>query len=288
MTAFKPIIGILAVLIVSAALAWAGAQGSVVFNDLPLFFLCACVGFILHWLVFIPSYWFQTEHYFDLTGSVSYVATLALAVYAVPEIGLRSLVLSVLIMIWAVRLGAFLFLRVIKAGEDRRFRTIKTLFFRFLFTWTLGGAWVFITMAAALAAVTSNQQSGFDVFLVAGLLCWIIGFAIEVIADRQKSQFRATPGNKEKFITTGLWSVSRHPNYFGEILLWIGIAIIALPTLQGWQFVTLVSPLFVILLLLKVSGVPMLEAIAETRWGSDPAYQSYKASTPAVFPRVLR
>jgi steroid 5-alpha reductase family enzyme len=111
-----------------------------------------------------------------------------------------------------------------------------------------------------------------------------VGFSIEVIADRQKTAFRKNPENAEKFISSGLWSVSRHPNYFGEIILWIGIAVIALPVLAGWQWVTLVSPIFVSFLLLKVSGVPMLENNAESRWGNDPAFRKYKENTPTLIP----
>jgi steroid 5-alpha reductase family enzyme len=186
--------------------------------------------------------------------------------------------------VWAVRLGSFLFIRVKKAGQDRRFTQIKTKFFRFLLTWTLGGTWVFITMASGLAAMTSQSQSPIDAFLIIGAAMWALGFVIEVIADRQKTRFRKDPANADKFISSGLWSISRHPNYLGEIILWIGIAVIALPVLSGWQWVTLISPIFVSFLLLKVSGVPLLENNAESRWGDDPEFRQYKARTPSLIP----
>lgn len=106
-----------------------------------------------------------------------------------------------------------------------------------------------------------------DLFAMIGFLIWVFGFAFEVIANSQKRKFSADPQNKGRFIQTGLWSRSRHPNYFGEIMLWLGIAIIALPVLQGWQWVALISPVFVTLLLTRVSGVPMLEKKADTKWG---------------------
>lgn len=282
----KPIIGIVAILAVSSAIALAGSQGSIDANDLPLFVVCASVGFVLHWLVFIPSFIFQTEHYFDLTGSISYVATIAVAYLFHPSMDARSLVVCALIAIWAMRLGSFLFRRVKRDGKDRRFDEIKKKFFRYLFTWTLGGAWVFITMAAGLAVITSANQLALDAFFYAGLGLWALGFGIEVIADRQKSVFRSDPKNKEKFISEGLWSISRHPNYFGEIVLWLGVAVIALPTLVGWQFVTLISPIFVALLLIKVSGVRLLEQSGMERWGDDPAYQDYVARTPSLVPFI--
>lgn len=280
----RSIIGIAVAVTLSLLIAIAGSNNSTLYDGMPIFMLCASVGFVLHWLGFIPAYLFQTEHYFDLIGSISYVATVALAFALAPSFGTRGLVVATLICVWAVRLGSFLFIRVKKAGQDRRFTQIKTKFFRFLLTWTLGGTWVFITMAAGLAAMTSQSQSPVDGFLVVGATLWVIGFGIEVVADQQKTAFRKDPANAEKFISSGLWSISRHPNYFGEIILWIGIAVIALPVLEGWQWVTLVSPVFVSFLLLKVSGVPMLESNAESRWGNDPEFRQYKAKTPTLIP----
>ena len=286
MIAWKTIIGILTILLVSAIVAFAGSQGSVAISTIPLFAICASVGFILHWTVFIPSYLLQTEHYFDLTGALSYISTITLAAYLHPLLDLRGLIICVLISIWAVRLGSFLFMRIKRAGQDRRFIESKTRFWQFLYIWTMGGAWVFITMAAGLAAITSMTQRPLGIFAIAGVFLWLVGFSIEVVADRQKTKFRQLPENADHFITSGLWAYSRHPNYFGEILLWLGITVIALPTLVGWQYVTLISPIFVALLLIKVSGVRLLEADAKDRWGSDPNYQYYVNNTPVLVPFI--
>ncbi|MEC8994979.1 MAG: DUF1295 domain-containing protein [Pseudomonadota bacterium] len=286
MIAWKPVIGILTILVVSAIVAFAGSQGSVAISTIPLFAICASVGFILHWAVFIPSYLLQTEHYFDLTGALSYISTITLAAYLHPLLDLRGLIICVLISIWAVRLGSFLFMRIKRAGQDRRFIESKTRFWQFLYIWTMGGAWVFITMAAGLAAITSMTQRPLGIFAIAGVFLWLVGFSIEVVADRQKTKFRQLPENADHFITSGLWAYSRHPNYFGEILLWLGITVIALPTLVGWQYVTLISPIFVALLLIKVSGVRLLEADGKDRWGSDPNYQYYVNNTPVLVPFI--
>jgi steroid 5-alpha reductase family enzyme len=119
-----------------------------------------------------------------------------------------------------------------------------------------------------------------------GFLIWVFGFAFEVIADSQKSRFKADPANEGKFINTGLWARSRHPNYFGEIVLWIGVAVIAFPVLQGWQLVTLISPVFVTLLLTRISGLPMLERRADETWGGQEDYEAYKGRTPVLIPRL--
>ncbi len=272
--------------VIGFLVALASSQGGALVAGIPVFGLSVGLAFLIQWLVFIPSYWYQTEKFFDLTGSLTYISITIMAVSVSPVIGGRSLLLASLVIIWAVRLGSFLFGRIQKAGKDDRFDELKPSFFRFLNVWTIQGLWVTFTAAAALVAITSSSRTELDVFAIVGFLVWVLGFAIEVIADSQKSRFSADPANKGKFIQTGLWSRSRHPNYFGEILLWVGIAIIALPVLQGWQWVAMISPLFVTLLLTRVSGVPLLEKKADTKWGGQEDYENYKKRTPVLIPRL--
>ena len=171
-----------------------------------------------------------------------------------------------------------------RQGSDSRFNVMKHKFAWFLFTWTVQGLWVLVTASAALAAITSADDKNFGLIGFLGLLVWVLGFSVEVISDEAKRKFRSQEENKDRFISSGLWAISRHPNYLGEILLWTGVAIIAIPALSGWSFVTLVSPLFVWLLLTKISGIPMLEKKADRRWKGDSEYERYKASTPVLFP----
>ncbi len=275
-------------LLFGVGIGWAGSQGSAMVGGLPLFAIAGLVIYLIHWLVFIPSYAYQTEHYFDLTGSIAYLSALATVLILHPALNTRGLVLCLLIAVWSIRLGSFLFVRVKRAGSDTRFDEIKVNFFRFLFTWTLSGTWVYVTMAAGLAAASSARATEFDAHFFIGVMLWLAGFAFEVIADTQKTRFRAEPANEGKFITSGLWSISRHPNYFGEIVLWLGIAVIAFPALSGWQSLTLISPLFVMFLLTRVSGINMLERAGKKRWGDDPDYQTYLDSTPALVPYLGR
>ena len=240
--------------------------------------------FVIQWLVFIPAYAFKTERYYDLTGSLTYTSVMVIALLAVDSLTLRTVLLAALVIIWSLRLGLFLFSRISAAGGDSRFEQIKIAPLRFFKVWTLQAVWVTFTAAAALLAMTSNQQAPFGAITALGVLLWVLGFAIEVIADQQKSRFRSNPDNANAFISTGLWSFCRHPNYFGEIWLWVGIALIALPVLEGWRVVGLLSPVFVALLLIRGSGIPLLERAAEEKWGSTEAYQQYKASTPRLFP----
>jgi len=275
----------LIVILVGLGVALAGSQGGASALGVPIFALSVGLAFLIQWLAFIPAYLQQNERFFDLTGSITYISVTIIAVLLSPVVDGRSILLLALVVIWAARLGTFLFRRIRKAGKDARFDEIKPSFIRFLTTWTLQGLWVTFTLAAALAAITTTTRKELGVFAVIGFLVWVFGFSTEVAADAQKSRFRANPENKGKFIHTGLWARSRHPNYFGEIVLWIGVAIIALPVLRGWQWVTLISPVFVTLLLTRISGVPMLEKRADEKWGGQEDYEAYKARTPVLIPR---
>ena len=275
-------------LLLAGAIAWAGSQNGVTVGGLPLFALAATYAFVVQWIVFVPSYMAQTEHYYDLTGSLTYLTLIIATLLSAGSFDSRSIVLTLLVSAWSLRLGSFLFLRIKRQGVDQRFDTIKPSLTRFLMAWTLQGLWVFLTLSAALAAMTTTAPTPLGPAGFVGMALWAVGFAIEVVSDRQKRLFRQDPANAGRFITTGLWAWSRHPNYFGEIVLWFGIALIALPSLAGWQYVTLISPLFVYLLLTRVSGIPPLESRAEQRWGNDPKYRDYKARTPVLFPHTSR
>ena len=279
MTQSKSLIGIAVSLIIATLILLAGSQGSLSLQGLPLFAVCGAIGFILHWAIFIPSYAFQTEHYFDLTGSISYIATVIVAVVFNPSLDIRDLIICAMILVWAVRLGSFLFWRIKKDGQDKRFIVMKTKFTWFLLTWTLGGLWVLVTMAAGLAALTSNTTVELGILGCVGIVLWLFGFTVEVVADNQKTQFKKDLNNRDRFIATGLWSWSQHPNYFGEITLWLGLTLLTFPVLSGWQLVTLISPIFVYFLLTQVSGIPTLDRLAKQKWGSDSDYAAYVQTT---------
>ena len=282
------LIGILVSLVIGGLILQAGSQGSIQIYGLPLIVICGAIGFILHWTIFLPSFAFQTEHYFDLTGSLSYISTVIAALYLNPNLDIRDLIICAMILVWALRLGSFLFWRIKKDGQDKRFILMKTKFTWFLMTWTLGGLWVLVTMAAGLAAMTSNTSIALGPMAYLGIALWVTGILIEVAADSQKTKFRKNPDNRDRFITTGLWAWSRHPNYFGEITLWLGLALVALPVLSGWQLATMISPIFVYVLLTRISGIPLLERLAQKKWGSEPEFIAYTESTPALILRKPR
>ncbi|MBN1485278.1 MAG: DUF1295 domain-containing protein [Chloroflexia bacterium] len=278
------LLSIIVVVLAGLGIAWAGSQGSSTAFGIPVFALAVGLIFMIQWLAFIPAYLLQTEKFYDLTGSLTYITVTIIAVVLGPNLDGRSMLLEMLVLIWAGRLGLFLFRRIQKAGKDARFDEIKPSFLRFLSTWTLQALWVTFTLSAALAAITTTTRRELGWFALAGALIWLVGFSIEAKADAEKSRFRADPKNKGKFIQSGLWARSRHPNYFGEIVIWIGVAVIALPILRGWQWVTLISPVFVTLLLTRISGVPILEKWADEKWGGQEDYEAYKERTPVLVP----
>ena len=252
-------------------------------------FNAVILAFLIQWVAYIPAYTFQTEKFYDLTGTLTYL-TVVWFTYMLSnsagELKIGNLILALLISIWAVRLGSFLFLRIHKAGEDKRFRTIKPSASQFFMTWTLQGFWVSICSMCALTAISSEVGVVVNVFFYIGFALFLIGFSIEVIADNQKNTFRSLEENKDKFIATGLWAKSRHPNYFGEIMLWTGIALIALPSLSGTQYLTLISPVFTYILLVHISGVRMLEDMGNKKWGHLEEYKNYKDKTPRIIPKL--
>ena len=244
------------------------------------------LAFLIQWVAYIPAYIFQTEKFYDLTGSLTYLTVIWFVFFSsnnLSGLNIQNLIVVTLISVWAIRLGTFLFGRIHKDGEDKRFRTIKTSASQFFMTWTLQGMWVSICTMCAITAISSSQGIIANALFYLGLAFFIIGFAIEVVSDQQKSAFRAIPENKEKFITSGLWSKSQHPNYFGEILLWSAIALLSISSLNGTQYLTLISPIFTYVLLVYISGVRMLDDMGNKKWGHLEEYKEYKRNTPTLF-----
>ena len=238
--------------------------------------------FLIQWLVFVPCFILRTEKIYDLTGSFSYVFAIIFVLYNSSQ-SIPSLILGAAIIFWAVRLGLFLFFRIKKAGEDKRFKEIKQSPTRFFLAWSLQGMWVSICSLCALTAIASKSGVVENIYFYTGLIIYIAGISIEIIADKQKTRFRSLEKNKDTFITSGLWSKSRHPNYLGEILLWFGISVMSISSLSGFQYITLISPVFSYILIVYVSGVRILEESGREKWGHLDSYKEYIKKTPVLF-----
>nr|XP_054767679.1 uncharacterized protein LOC129274953 [Lytechinus pictus] len=238
----------------------------------------------IQWSLFLIAAYFKTEKFYDLAGSGTFLLLATQSLRWGGTYFLRQRIQTGLVSVWATRLGLHLFSRILSDGFDRRFNKAKnqpSLFFVF---WTLQALWIFVTLSPSIALNGVKRDEPLGVRDYIGWGTWAVGFLMEVIADRQKSVFKANPANAGKFINTGLWSISRHPNYFGEILCWLGLYVSASSSLTGWQHLTAISPIFVTLLLTKVSGIPMLEKYGLKKWGSDPSYQNYLRKTAVLVP----
>ena len=263
---------------------------SIEFSGVNLVSYLLVITFVIQWIAYIPAFIFKTEKFYDLTGSLTYIATILFALYATgsfQNVQIGNLIIGIAIIVWALRLGSFLFMRIHKDKKDGRFDSIKTSFSQFFMTWTLQGMWVFICSSAALIAIANPTGAVINIVFIIGLMMFMVGFVIEVIADNQKTAFRSVPENKDLFINEGLWARSRHPNYFGEITLWTGITVMAISTFEGMNYLAIFSPIFSYLLLNYVSGVRMLEYRGHKKWGHLEEYNAYKKSTPKFIPRVF-
>ena len=266
-------------------------NNSIMLNGYSAVMYCAvmCIG--MQWLAWIPASIGKTERFYDLAGGLTYLAVVGFSLWAGAQSeppSLRELIISVLVVIWSLRLSFFLYFRIHRTGKDGRFDQLKTSPIRFLVPWTLQGLWVFLTMVVVIV-INSQADSAppLGIWDAVGLFVWVLGFGIETIADQQKTAFNTEPTNQGKWIESGLWSYSRHPNYLGEILLWTGIAFFGISCFTGLERVAWISPIFIYILLTKVSGTPILDKRALEKWGDDPLYQKYRESTPALIPRLF-
>ncbi|MEO0617597.1 MAG: DUF1295 domain-containing protein, partial [Pseudomonadota bacterium] len=191
--------------VLGAFVGWAGSDGGDTFNGWPVFAICAALAYGVNWLVFIPSAAAKTEKFYDLTGGLTYLTVILVAVALSSEMDVRARLVAAAVVIWAMRLATFLFRRISKDGKDGRFDGIKGRPARFLMAWTLQGLWVLLTAAAALAVITGGNKQPLGIVGYVGIAVWALGFGIEVIADWQKSRWRENEANRGKFIDVGLW-----------------------------------------------------------------------------------
>ena len=276
--------------LIFAGIAFTFTYSIAIATNLDIVIDAVLLAFIIQWILFIPAYLLQTEKFFDISGSITYISVVSYCFfnnYDLENLNIGNVILSIIIIVWALRLGSFLFIRIKKAGEDIRFREIKKSPTRFFMTWTLQGMWVSMCLLCVLTALSSYSGIIVNNIFYIGLMIFISGFIIEVLADHQKTVFRKNIDNKDKFISSGLWAYSRHPNYFGEILLWLGIAVMSFSSLEGFQYFTLISPIFVYILLVYISGIRMLENQANKKWGHLDSYKEYLKNTPRLFFRIF-
>lgn len=266
---------------VGIALALLAGRTSQHVLSVPLPLACVAIAFGMQWVAFVPAALTKSEHFFDLWGATTYLVCIATAGLISASLTGRDALLIAFVAIWALRLGTFLFTRVRRQGGDSRFDEIKQSAPRFFLAWSLQGLWVSVTLLAVVLSIGAREQVPLGLSDLLGAMLWLVGFSVERVADKQKREFRRS-NSKLPFISTGLWAWSRHPNYFGEIVLWTGLAIMSSASMTGLSWLGLVSPFFVFLLLRYGSGIPILEERCDQKFGNSAAYQTYKKNTPLL------
>lgn len=195
---------------------------------------------------------------------------------------LPPLLLTVMVIAWALRLTIYLLIRIIQMGRDVRFDGVREHFWPFFKFWLGQGIAVWLIMLPV--TLWFRAPGSWTKWMTAGWTIWIAGLTLETVADAQKFVAKRRPNGASRWMDTGLWKYSRHPNYFGELLCWWGVFVFGAGTYQGWQWAGIIGPITITYLLLKVTGIPTLEASANRKWGSEPAYQAYVQRTNRLLP----
>lgn len=192
--------------------------------------------------------------------------------------------MTLLVVIWGLRLGLFLLMRILQWGEDRRFDNMRGNLGRLAVFWIFQAVWVWTVSLPVTIVNASDQNPSLQASDIIGWIMWSIGFSLEATADQQKLVFKSSPGSRGKWCNVGVWKYTRHPNYFGEIFLWWGIFISSIPVLKGADWLVVIGPVFLTLLLLFLSGIPLLEDSADKKFGSVEDYRLYKKVTSPLIP----
>ncbi|XP_064455518.1 uncharacterized protein LOC135366650 [Ornithodoros turicata] len=245
---------------------------------------CALIDIGIQWGFFVISAVLRTDLLFDIIGSFAFILLALVSYHWGSVYSLRQQLQTWMVVIWALRLGLYLFARRLRHGKDWRLDKARGRKRKFFLYWTLQALWVFMALLPTLLLNTCHRNISLSIRDYIGWSLWGLGFCFEFLADHQKAVFRSIPENEGKFISTGLWSISRHPNYFGEILLWFGLYLSASSVLRELQFLSVLCPVLQLLLITRVSGIPPLEEEGYRRWGNDPAYHEYLRNTSLLLP----
>ncbi|KAK3440595.1 hypothetical protein EUGRSUZ_B00875 [Eucalyptus grandis] len=241
--------------------------------------LTAIVTVVYQALFFVVTALLKFDKVTDFAGSTNFVIIALLTLIVKGTWHFRQVVLTILVVIWGLRLGLFLLMRILNWGEDRRFDEMRSNLGKLAIFWIFQAVWVWTVSLPVTVVNASNRDPSLQARDVVGWIMWLLGFLVEAVADQQKLNFKNSPENRGKWCNIGLWSYSRHPNYFGEILLWWGIFVASTPVLKGSEWLVIFGPIFLTLLLLFLSGIPLLEESADKKYGNAASYRIYKRTT---------
>lgn len=246
------------------------------------------VIFISQILFFIYAFINRTDKVTDLSYGLTFIfGSLTAYILNFQYVSIFQTVLLILVSIWGVRLATYLFIRVLKVGKDERFDGVRENLKKFGSFWLIQAISVFIILLPTTYILLSKQEMVFNPFSYFGMLLTLLGILLEGLADYQKYVFKNIESNRGKWIESGVWKYSRHPNYLGEIMVWVGIFIYALPFLNGLALITILSPIFITSLLLFFSGIPTLEKKYDIKYAEDIEYLKYKKNTGILLPKIF-
>ncbi|XP_021866962.1 uncharacterized protein [Spinacia oleracea] len=246
--------------------------------------LTAIVTVFYQFIFFVVTALLKFDKVTDFAGSTNFIILAVLTFVVKASWNFRQVVLTLLVVIWGLRLGLFLLMRIMQWGEDRRFDEMRANLGKLAVFWIFQAVWVWTVSLPVTVVNASDRNPSFQAADIIGWIMWSIGFSLEATADQQKLAFKSSPGSRGKWCDVGVWKYTRHPNYFGEIFLWWGIFISSIPVLVGAEWLVVLGPVFLTLLLLFVSGIPLLEASADKKFGSVDDYRLYKKVTSPLIP----
>ncbi|XP_035824014.1 uncharacterized isoform X2 [Zea mays] len=235
------------------------------------------VGYQL--LFFIITALLRFDKVTDFAGSTNFIIIAILTLALKGAWHFRQIVLTVLVTIWGLRLGLFLLMRILQWGEDRRFDKMRDNLGKLAVFWIFQAVWVWSVSLPVTVVNASDRNPSIEARDIIGWIIWLVGICVEATADQQKLVFKNSPSNRGKWCNAGLWKYSRHPNYFGEIFLWWGVFVASTPVISDAEWLVILGPIFLTLLLLFVSGIPLLESSADKRYGRLEEYRAYKNTT---------
>jgi steroid 5-alpha reductase family enzyme len=242
--------------------------------------LSLLISFAIQAFFFAFAATLKTDKVTDLSYGLTFIV-LAIFWLIRNDVAIDSLkiLVAVLVILWGVRIAGYLLFRIIKTGTDDRFDDRRDDVIAFAKFWILQGTAVWAIMIPAVYMLSRTEELAITGYAIVGSIVMLVGLVIETVADQQMYRFKFHKDSKGKWIDKGLWHYSRHPNYFGEMIVWWGIFIIGFPIYEGLGWLTIIGPIFITVLLRYVSGVPLLEKKAEKRWGDNPNYIKYREST---------
>lgn len=197
-----------------------------------------------------------------------------------------QLVLALMVVLWGIRLSGYLFYRILRIQRDARFDGIREHFWKFLQFWLFQGIAVWVIMLPV--TVWFSAPAPWGGLMTLGGVVWLTGLIIETVADVQKFRQKIRAAGSTRWMSDGLWRYSRHPNYFGELLCWYGVFLFVAGNLREWGWLSLLGPLTITCLVLRVTGIPTLEITADKKWASYLEYQTYKKNTNLLIPWIPR